>query len=384
MLARRPTICCCSALALIVGSTLLIASAPAASLFPVRPLWTIALNNPLVAAAYRDARAFFSIGDRLASYDLSGGTLRWVVALETKLAPALSEDLLFTGEGESIAARRQSDGAVVWKLPLGDPLAVSPTWDNGWLIAGTSAGEVFAFRANDGELIWRKKQSAPLHAPAAISGERLLLPLADGHVAGLDLKTGDPAWKARRLGDQPNEILALDTLFFVGSNDKFFYCMKTSTGETVWRWATGADVIGLPVVVDRRVYFVSLDNNLRAHDAYSGAQQWSRPLPIRPTRGPLLAGDALLVSGVGPKAYAYGLLKGEPRSDVTVSGTALAAAPHVLTMPVVPFPTLILPSADIATGATIDAFSASMEPPSSANAGLADVLSKMPGATLRP
>ena len=307
-----------------------------------------------------------------------------MVAAAIKLEPAVSEDLLFAGEGEAITARRQSDGSVVWSLPLGDALAAAPTWDNGWLIVGTIAPELFAFRADDGQLIWRKPLTAPLHARAALSGDRVFLPLSDGHVAGLDLTTGNPLWPARRLGDPPNEILALDSVLFLGSNDKYFYCLKTATGETVWRWPTGADVIGLPVVVDRRVYYVSLDNNLRAHDANSGDQQWSRALPIRPNRGPILAGDALIVSGVGPKAFAYRLAKGEVAAEVAVTANLLAGAPHLLEVPVVPFPTLIVPSTDIGKGATINAFAQLMEPPAAALAGVGELLATMQGATLKP
>ena len=49
--------------------------------------------------------------------------------------------------------------------------------------------------------------------------------------------------------------LAADRLY-VGSKDNDFYCLLTRDGSVDWKWRTGADVIGLPVVDDHRVYFV--------------------------------------------------------------------------------------------------------------------------------
>ena len=68
-------------------------------------------------------------------------------------------------------------------------------------------------------------------------------------------------------------------------------------GRVDWRWRTGGDVIGMPVADERYVYFVSLDNVLRALNMVSGGQQWMRPLPMRPTWGPVKAGATIVVAG---------------------------------------------------------------------------------------
>ena len=44
----------------------------------------------------------------------------------------------------------------------------------------------------------------------------------------------------------------------------------------------GADIVGAAVHDEVRVYFVSMDNVLRALDAGTGAQRWKKPLPLRP------------------------------------------------------------------------------------------------------
>ena len=115
----------------------------------------------------------------------------------------------------------------------------------------------------------------------------------------LRVATGDPVWE-RRLGGAPTGLLATDDRLYAGSTDNFFYALDSRDGRVAWRWRTGADLVGIPVVDERHVYFVSLDNALRALSRKSGVQRWLRLLPLRPTRGPLEVGGTLIVSGIAP------------------------------------------------------------------------------------
>ena len=120
----------------------------------------------------------------------------------------------------------------------------------------------------------------------ALAADRVYVPLADGRIVALRIDTGDVVWE-RRLGGPTTGLLALDDRVYAGSNDNFFYALDAADGRVAWRWRTGADVVGVPVVDERNVYFVSLDNVLRALSRRTGVQQWARLLPLRPTRGPL-------------------------------------------------------------------------------------------------
>jgi hypothetical protein len=115
----------------------------------------------------------------------------------------------------------------------------------------------------------------------------------------------------------------------------------------------------LPVVDERNVYFVSLDNVLRALSQRSGVQQWARPLPIRPTRGPVATGSSLIVTGVAPTLRAYRTVDGAPAGDMATSGE-LAAPTHPLTG--LSVPSFIVVTRTLATGATAIRFDRRIEP----------------------
>jgi len=180
--------------------------------------------------------------------------------------------------------------------------------------------------------------------------------LGDGRVTALQVETGEVVWE-HHLAEPANGLLAVDDFLYAGSNDNFFYALHTADGTYAWRWRTGADVIGIPVADDRNVYFVSLDNVLRALSRKTGVQQWARPLPMRPTRGPLKIDRTLIVSGISSVVRGYNVKDGTPAGDLPVAGD-LAGSPYAPPG----LPQVLVVSRDIAKGATATLFTRQTEP----------------------
>jgi outer membrane protein assembly factor BamB len=236
-------------------------------------------------------------------------------------------------------------------------------WDNGWLVVSTSAGSVLAFRAIDGHLIWRRELGSPAHGLPALAADRVYMSTQSGRVVALNVADGAPVWE-RRLGGAPNEVLALDERLYVGAQDNFFYCLMTRDGRVDWRWRTGGDVIGVPAFDDANVYFVSLDNVLRALNRKSGGQRWLRALPFRPAWAPAKVGGTIVVAGQATSLRAYTITDGQSAGEVAASAE-IAAAVHVVENSSTMLPTLLIVTRDIAKGAAGVLVTRSIEPESS-------------------
>jgi outer membrane protein assembly factor BamB len=335
-------------------------------LMPVEPVWTLALNNALTAApAYDGTQAFFSIeGDRLVAYDLLTGTQQWLIDARPVTDPVAGGGLIFLREADTLKALRAADGSLAWELPFAERLAVHPVWDNGWLIVALAGGETRGYRATDGQLIWSRDLQSPAHALPALAADRVYVPTTNGRIVALRVESGEPIWE-RRLGGAVNDILALDERIYAGA-DNFFYCVMAEDGRVDWRWRTGGDVIGRPVADDRYVYFVALDNVLRALSLVSGGQQWMRPLPMRPAWGAIKAGATLVVGGQTPPLRAFNMKDGVQAGSLTAVGIAAdaeaAAPPHVIDHPLRRIPMLLMLFRDIAKGASAAFVAHSLEP----------------------
>jgi len=335
------------------------------ALLPIRTVWTLALKNPLVfAPAYDKTLAFFPIaGDRVAAYDLVTGKQQWLVSARPQTDPVAGDGLLFFVEPDALIALRTGDGGLAWQLPFAEALAVHPVWDNGWLIVATKAGSILALRATDGQLIWSRDVGSPAHALPALAEDRVYVPTGDGRVVALRVDTGAPVWE-QRLGGPPGDILALPDRVYVGSEDNYFYSLATKDGRVDWRWRTGGDVIGLPVVDEHRVYFVALDNVLRALNRDSGVQQWMRALPLRPITGPTKAGSTIVVTGLAPSLRVFSLSDGAAAGEIPAT-PEVGAPPYVFEDAVTKLPLLLYVTRDLAAGATATLVTHSFEPTTS-------------------
>ena len=333
--------------------------------FPSQTRWTLDLGSALtVRPAFDGAFGYFPIeGDRIAAYDLMPGKLLWVATAATRSEPAVGGSFLFLDPGEALRALRASDGSVAWEIPFADTLAAPLVFADGWLFAATSQS-LLAFQASDGSLVWRRDLAGVRAAPAA-SGDRLYVSLDDGRVLALRVKDGETVWEKKLSSDgMPNEILALETQLFVGSTDNYLYCLKIKNGDIDWQKRTGADVISRPLADEDNVYFVSLDNVLRALNRSHGVQLWMRPLQFRPAWSPIAALDALVVAGPILPARAFFLKDGTPADSLTTEKPGDIVAPlHAFTAPAAFGPVIVLVTRSVSGEASVLATSRSVEPP---------------------
>ena len=332
--------------------------------FPGRTHYTLALNNALTALpAYDGALAYFPIdGDRIASYDLSSGTLQWIAEAKPRSAPAVGGDLLFLDEPYALTALRTENGSIAWRLPFAESLVAPLAWDTGWLLAVTE-NSMFAFRGEEGSLVWRRDLPARPRAIPTTAGDRIYLSGDDGLVRALRLDTGDRIWE-RRVGGKPNEILVAGDRLFVGSTDNFLYCLFTRDGTIDWHVRTGADVVSPPVRDNDRVYFVSYDNVLRSLNPVSGSQQWKRALPFRPIWPPVITAETVIVAGVSGSPRAFALKTGAPAGEMGVGATVeIAAPPHAFISPIALGPVVVAITRALPAGASVVAVSRAIEPP---------------------
>lgn len=329
--------------------------------FPSRTHWSLELNNALTARpAFAGDAGYFPIeGDRIAAYDLTTGTLRWLVSAAPRSALAAGGALLFVDQPDQLTALRTEDGSVAWGMPFADALAVPLVFADGWLLACTNEA-VLAYHANDGSLAWRR-DIAGVRAAPAIMADRLFLSTDEGRLLALRIADGEMVW-ARKVGGKPNDILPLETQIFVGSTNNYLYCLKTADGEIEWTKQTGADIVHRPVADADNVYFVSLDNVLRALNRGHGVQQWMRPLPFRPAWPPLIALDAVVVAGLSLPPRGYFLKTGASAEALTTDKTGEIAAPlYAFPSPAALGPVIVLVTRSTAV-ATVTATSRALEP----------------------
>ncbi len=234
-----------------------------------------------------------SLPGQLSAHDLKDGHELWRETITLEQPLAVGDERVFVVSGEAVHALQAADRTVAWRTPTGT-LTAPLLARSGWVIAA-SATRTMALRESDGAIVW-ERESPPERASGTIDGDVLYLPLANGRLQALDLQTGATRWE-RAIGGSPTEPLVLGDRLYVGATDKYFYCLKTSTGEIDWKIRVGAALHGHPGTDGHRVFFVALDNLVRAVSRGSGSQRWQQGVPFRPFTGPTVAGPSILIAG---------------------------------------------------------------------------------------
>ncbi len=259
--------------------------------------------------------------------DLDRGRVRWRVALETTVAPAAGDGRVFVVDADVLTALDAESGRSIWRTPMPGRVVAPLHWDTGWLVASTEAGDLAALRASDGSFVWRQALGAPLAWAPAPALDRLYCALADGRLVSLDLATGAPRWEQRVEG-RATGLNAIGDQLIVGTTGNAVLSFDLTGGRFRWRWRVGADVVGRASADDRHIYFVALDNVVRAVDRRSGNLRWSRPIASRAGSGPIRVANVLLVPFVSNAILALAPADGQVLFTIRLADE-LSGPPHL-------------------------------------------------------
>ncbi len=94
---------------------------------------------------------------------------------------------------------------------------------------------------------------------------------------------------------------------YVGSVDGNVYALDAVSGAKKWAYRTGNNVRSSPAVVGGVVYIGSVDGNVYAFDAASGAKKWTYQTKGPVGSSPAVAGGVVYVGSFSKNIYAFHL-----------------------------------------------------------------------------
>lgn len=226
-------------------------------------------------------------GERLwreetAPKDSGDDTIGGGVAVQGKIVYAT------TGFGEVIAMRAE-DGAVIWRKMVGKPIRSAPTVAEGRVFAITIENETYAIEAKTGMVMWKHSgiaESATLMGASspAVRGDTVVVAYTSGELFGLRAQNGRVVWG--EVLAVPTQVGALPAIadirglpvmdqgrVFAVSHSGRMISLDERTGDRAWEADIGG--VNTPAVVGNAVYVVTLNNELIALTRESGRIIWS-------------------------------------------------------------------------------------------------------------
>ena len=262
--------------------------------------------------------------------DLNSGEPIWQQTLSTDptefwlyATPVVENNRLFAGNAAGLMAINPEDGAVLWKIKLGNHWISSyssPSLKNGRLVLGAmwDRQNLYALDAVSGERLWDFRIPGAHGAPL-LTEETVYVGTSGGDLVAVSLETGQEKWR-HNLGDgwSPTTPTAFDSLIIAGSGDGRMVAVSRVTGKPVWEFQCGESIFvfspyrtrqqaltGSPVVTGSVVWFGATDGFLYALNAANGALRWKYNLGVPVLSTPSVAGNALFVGAYDGNLYCF-------------------------------------------------------------------------------
>jgi outer membrane protein assembly factor BamB len=242
--------------------------------------WSFDTTEKIQAPPMLDgSRLLVASRTTLWALDVTTGHVLWkfhrgAVGWPTTATPAVAGDMVYTapGSGTQLWALNLATGQAIWSFDTGDRITSTPLVQGNTVYFATWHGVIFALDRLHGTKRW----SYALNATASQT-------VVDGVGGNMALANG-----RLFVGDYRGELVSIDAI----------------RGRVVWRYATGAQILGTPVVASGMVYIGSGDGYFYALLVTSGRPAWRFAVgEIRSSA--ILANGRLYVGSIGGAFYAF-------------------------------------------------------------------------------
>jgi outer membrane protein assembly factor BamB len=226
--------------------------------------------------------------------------------------------------GGTLTALARADGAVKWKLDLGDRSYATPcVATDGTIYAGSDAKKVVAV-SPEGKVRWSLDTDGDADTGPVLGKDGTVVFAAGRMVYGVTPQGFVRFRFAAKRKVYTSPVVAADGRIFFGSQDHHAYGL-TPEGGPLWSVDLGADVDGAPVLADDGALFVGTDaGEVVRLDPSDGHVAWRAKLGgyVRGTLSVARGGDVLAgVYGPAPRQVRLDPVTGAVRASFSVQGT---------------------------------------------------------------
>ena len=254
-----------------------------------------------------------------------------------------------------------------WSYSTGNGVYSSPAVVNGVIYVGSLDDKVYALNATTGALIWYYTTGAGLFVagggqrgglrrlrgpqgvrpqrrhrrPDLVLHHRLrrLFVAGGGQRGGLRRLRGRQGVRPQRHHRRALLVLhhrqrlasspaVANGMVYVGSLDDNIYALNATTGALLWSYTTGSIVASSPAVANGMVYVGSEDDNVYALNATTGALLWSYTTGAQILSSPAVANGMVYVGSEDDNVYALNATTGALLWSYT-TGAQILSSPAV-------------------------------------------------------
>ncbi|MEQ8221651.1 MAG: PQQ-binding-like beta-propeller repeat protein [Candidatus Eremiobacterota bacterium] len=207
-----------------------------------------------------------------------GGSLAWCFPhrksspiKEIVSSPALYNNILvFASTGKVVYALQAGDGKVLWKYQTKSPVVASGAIHNGIVYLIDRGGHMAALDIKSGQDRWAGivEIPGPFTASPSVKEDIVVVASQRGIVYGLDARTGGIKWE-NSFNSSSTQFEAINSSpvmtkdkVIVGTDGGSLYILEQSDGRNIWQFRASSWIWSSPAVSHGYVYITSNDGHV--------------------------------------------------------------------------------------------------------------------------
>ena len=225
--------------------------------------------------------------DSLVAYNAINGNEVWRLPVinGVEASATLINDRLFVGalDGQLYALNAAS-GQVLWSFPTRAENLAEPLLNEGILYIQAGNNSVYAIDASNGSQVWFYTKQDPNTlsirggSKPAIKNGTLYVGFSDGFLVALNAQNGSVKWerqlnKNKRFKDIDSDPLVDNEFLYITGYEDKFYCLRSATGETAWKFEKGG--YGSILSLNDKLIYSTSSGEVIALDKSTGQKKWS-------------------------------------------------------------------------------------------------------------
>ena len=228
--------------------------------------------------------------DGIAAYRKSNSNEVWRLNITNGVEGSgalINERLFFGGLDGQFYSVNALTGKVIWTFPTRIENLAEPLLDDGIVYFLTGNGSLYALEADSGKQVWLYTRQDPNSlnvrggSKPAIHNGVLFVGFSDGSLVALNAKTGTVKWERqlnfnKKFKDLDSNPLVDNEFVYALGFDDHLYCLRSSTGELVWKNESGG--YGSMLITGDRLLYASTNLEFLAVDKSTGTRIWSYKL----------------------------------------------------------------------------------------------------------
>jgi outer membrane protein assembly factor BamB len=235
----------------------------------------------------------------------------------------------------------EPEPTVKWTFDAGDDFWGSPIVGDGTVFSGCADTSLYALDTETGNEEWRFQADHRIESTPAYADGTVYVGSYDQHVYALDAETGELEWDLATAGLIRSSPKIVDGTVYIGvgchnlackwyvdepRKNGWLFALDAETGEVLWRFSAGSEVVSTPAVGRHTLFVGSSDGYLYALDRVTGEEQWRYRTRDWIWSAPTLAFGTVYFGDWNSKIYALDAASGEEEWIYNSYGTYISAS----------------------------------------------------------